>query len=134
MFFSWRSLYEVGYTALICPMCRSSNCLQQHPERSGTPRADTRASPQQLQLGPQNGLPSAANLLAHHVLHSLLDLREGDGLSTVEEHPSNGVHAAEHLRQNLELVGQREPRRQVLREGVEPLVRRGLLTAGKGER
>lgn len=63
----------------------------------------------------------------HDVLDALLDLGEGDGLGAVEEHPYDGVHAAEHLGQHLVLVGQRQPGGHVLGEGVEPLVGRCLV-------
>lgn len=62
----------------------------------------------------------------HHVLNSLLDLAEGHRLVAVVQHGHHGVHAPEHLGQNLVLVGQGEARWDSLGEGVIPLVGRQL--------
>lgn len=48
----------------------------------------------------------------------------------VVQHGHHGVHAPEHLGQNLVLVGQGQAGRDRLGEGVIPLVRRRLTAAG----
>lgn len=65
----------------------------------------------------------------HHVLNSLLDLAEGGSLVAVVQHGHHCVHAAEHLSQNLVVVGQDQAGRHCLGQGVILLVRRQLAAA-----
>lgn len=60
----------------------------------------------------------------------MFDLAEGHRLVAVVQHGHHGVHAPEHLSQNLVLVGQGQAGRDRLGEGVIPLVRRQLTAAG----
>lgn len=73
---------------------------------------------------------SSFHLLMHHVLNSLFDLAEGHSLVAVVQHGHHCVHAAEHLGQNLVIVGQDQAGRHRLGEGVILLVRRQLAAAG----
>lgn len=70
----------------------------------------------------------------HQILDALLDFAERDHLGAVEEHGHNGVHTAEHLRQQLVLAGQGKARGKVLGEGVIALERWSLLAAEVSKR
>lgn len=79
----------------------------------------------------KNNVLTCFRLLVRHVLDALLDFGESDRLAAVVEHRHHGVHAPEHLSQQLVLVRQGEAGWSGLGEGVVPLVRRQLSTAGR---